>query len=63
MRDRLKRREFVLNLELLMMYRISTLSADQSIEIRLSQDIDQILAVQGFEVLVSGSQDSTSPII
>jgi hypothetical protein len=38
------------------MYRISTLSADQSIEIRLSQDIYQILAVQGFEVLVSGSQ-------
>jgi hypothetical protein len=39
-----------------MMYRASTLSADQSIEIRLSQDIYQILAVQGFEVLVSGSQ-------
>ncbi len=38
------------------MYRISTLSANQSIKIRLSQDIYQILAVQGFEVLVSGSQ-------
>lgn len=37
-------------------YRISTLSADQFIKIRLSQDIYQILAVQGFEVLVSGSQ-------
>jgi hypothetical protein len=41
-----------------MMYHISTLSADQSIEIRLSQNIYQILAVQGFEVLVSGSQGS-----
>jgi hypothetical protein len=39
-----------------MMYRVSTLSADQSIEIRLSQDIYQILIQQGFEVLVSGSQ-------
>jgi hypothetical protein len=39
-----------------MMYCISTLSADQAIEIRLSQDIYQILVQQGFEVLVSGSQ-------
>jgi hypothetical protein len=39
-----------------MMYRVSTLSADQSIEIRLSQDIYQILVQQAFEVLVSGSQ-------
>jgi hypothetical protein len=38
------------------MYRVSTLSADQSIEIRFSQDIYQILVQQGFEVLVSGSQ-------
>jgi hypothetical protein len=41
------------------MYRVSTLSADQSIEIRLSQDIYQILVQQGFEVLVSGSQRHT----
>jgi hypothetical protein len=39
-----------------MMYRVSTLSADQPIEIRLSQDTYQILVQQGFEVLMSGSQ-------
>jgi hypothetical protein len=39
-----------------MRYSVSTLSADQSIEIRLSQYIRQILAQQAFEVLVSGSQ-------
>jgi hypothetical protein len=38
------------------MCRVSTLSADQSIKIRLSQDIYQALVQQGFEVLVSGSQ-------
>jgi hypothetical protein len=42
-----------------MMYRVSTLSADQSIEIRLSQGIYQILVQQAFEVLVSGSQPKT----
>jgi hypothetical protein len=41
------------------MYRVSTLSADQSIEIRLSQGIYQILVQQAFEVLVSGSQPKT----
>jgi hypothetical protein len=39
-----------------MMCCVSTLSAAQSIEIRLSQGTRQILAIQGFDVIVSSSQ-------
>jgi hypothetical protein len=39
-----------------MVCRVSTLSAAQSIEIRLSQGTRQILAVQRFDVIMSGSR-------